>query len=486
MIDSSSYSIEEILVAIKNGEVSPMALVAEFSTKIKKSNLNAFITLLEDYAMKKAEESVDRIRNNEARPLEGLVISVKDMFCMDGILTTAASKMLDNFIPDYTAEVVEKLENAGAIIIGKNNQDEFAMGSSNESSYFGPVKNPLNIECVPGGSSGGSAAAVAGGLSFASIGTDTGGSVCQPASFCGIVGMRPSYSRVSRYGVIPLASSFDQAGVFGKTVQDVCIVMDQIMGFSVKDARSFDIPAPVLSKVKANGKVRVGYIKEHFNIIDAPAKEMWSKALDALRSEGSEIIPIDLNQFGAFGNDGLDLSYSWLGIYYTLQPVEAYSNFAKYDGIRYGSYVDAPSVKEAYIATREQFGDQVKKRLILGSHILYNRRDIYDKAIDYRAFVKHQFNHLFDTMFDVIIYPTSPNTAFKIGNKHDDPVKGYAEDIFTVLAPIVQSPAISVPFGSDNGLPLGINVMAKRFNEEIMISVAKFLEARYKLYNQGK
>jgi aspartyl-tRNA(Asn)/glutamyl-tRNA(Gln) amidotransferase subunit A len=482
-INLLNLSAEKALKLIKNKEVSPLTVVTESLKAIKKSDLNSFITLSDEGALAKAKESTDRARDGNVRPLEGLPIAVKDNFCVSqvhypNIQTTCGSKILIGFKPTYESTVTKKLTEAGAIMVGKANMDEFAMGSSNEHSHFGPVKNPWDKSRVPGGSSGGSAAAVAANLCYAAIGTDTGGSVRCPASFCGIVGIKPTYGRCSRFGVIPLASSFDQPGVFARNVQDGCLVMDQIMGYCPQDSRSIDVPAPKLAEVIGDvSGMRIGYIAEHMFLVEPTVRSMWENCLQLLRSRGAQIVPISMSSFNTVPcPENINPCYRWLAVYYSIMPVEAFSNLARFDGIKFGSYVDAPTLKEAYCRTRDQFGQEVKKRLLLGCNNIINESHIFADATSYRQVIKDEFDKVFQKI-DSIICPTMPHEAFKIGGTAANSIDEYVEDIFTVVANIIGAPAMSVPSGlGPNGLPLGIQVMCNRFEEEKMIRIAKVIE----------
>jgi len=479
MKDILKLSLKEITQLMAKGEVSPLTVMAETMNRIKdRSVLNAFITTCEDSAMRSAEESTKRIVQKNARPLEGVPFGVKDLFCTKGVQTTSASKILEGFVPTYESTVTQKLFDNGVIMVGKTNMDEFAMGSSNETSYFGSVKNPWNEKYVPGGSSGGSAAAVADYLCYAALGSDTGGSVRQPASFCGIVGMKPTYGRCSRFGMIPYASSFDQAGVMARSVDDTCIVLDKIMGYCTKDSRSVNKPVPTLENVPANVKgMKIGYIVEHMDLVEPYVAEMWHNAMKILKSNGAEIIEFRVNDFNVIGSDENPI-HIWLGAYFTLTTVEAFSNFAKYDGIRYGPYVDGSNLYESYTNTRDQFGSTVRNRMVLGAYTASGDEssNLFKRACIYRDIIKKEFKEIF-TKVDAILSPTSPHEAFELDRKDLKPHDNFAEDMFTVIANLIGSPAISIPGGlSTTGMPLGIHLMSDMWQEEKIVSIAKVLE----------
>lgn len=481
MIEVLNLSLKKIRDALRRGEVSPKTLVLETMERCRHyQDLNAYVTLCEEHAMSMAEESYNRIVNKKARPLEGIPLGIKDLFCTKNISTTACSHMLQNFIPPYESAVTKRLWDSGSILIGKTNMDEFAMGSSNENSYYGPVKNPWNTSRVAGGSSGGSAAAVAAGLAYAALGSDTGGSVRQPAAFCGIVGLKPSYGRCSRHGMIAYASSFDHPGVLARNIEDACIVMDEIMGPCKRDMNMIQEKPPILADIAPNAKgKKVVYFKiiEEMIAGNKSMQKAWDMAIDALKENGSEIYTIESELFDRSTSDHNPMN-SWLSVYYTLTVSEAYANLARYDGVRYGNNCKQ---EHDYDANRMHFGAEVQRRLLLGAYILSTKHDneIFQRALLYRRSMQEEFNSLF-RKFDAILLPTSSHEAFKIGHKFCDPSAMYSEDIYTILANTIQAPAISIPvcLGSD-GLPMGIQIMTKFKNEVQMIEISKALERSF-------
>jgi len=456
--------------------------VAQATTALLESirqarDLNIFITLNSNGAYLQAEESDKRIARDAARPLEGIPIAVKDNFCTKGIRTTAGSRMLEEFVPTYESTVTQRLINAGAVLLGKTNMDEFAMGSSTETSCFGPTINPAGVRLglenlVPGGSSGGSAAAVAAGLCLGAIGSDTGGSIRQPASFCGVVGMKPSYGVCSRWGIIAYASSLDQAGVFGKCVQDVAILMDVIAGEDSKDTTS--LPARGFAFEHALSvpmpKLRIGFPKEVIALQSTgDANKVWHCAEKIARSLDADLVEISIPSFKHA-----------LPAYYIVALSEASSNLARYDGVRYGFRAKAPrDVVDMYERTRaEGFGAETKRRIILGTYAL--SAGYYDayylRALKVRKVIADEFSLAFKQA-DVILMPTAPTGAFEIGSHQDDPVQMYLEDIFTVPINLAGLPAISLPVTQDfRGMPLGLQIVGPRFGDELVIRAAAAVE----------
>ena len=439
-------------------------------------SLNAFITETPEIAIKSAENSDSRLNNGTNRDLEGIPIGVKDMFCTKGVLTTASSKMLSNFIPPYESTVTNNLWNEGAILLGKLNNDEFAMGSSNETSFYGPVINPWkgnNNEqnLVPGGSSGGSSASVAANISLGALGTDTGGSIRQPASFTGTVGLKPTYGRCSRWGIIAFASSLDQAGPITRNVRDNAILLKNMCSHDPKDTTSSSKKIPNFEESigKSVKGLKVGIPNEFFQegmsneIID-----IWDKGKEWLKKSGAEIIDISLP----------NTKYA-LPCYYIIAPAEASSNLARYDGVRFGHSVNSSDINEMYRATRsEGFGDEVKRRIMIGTYVLSS--GYYDayylKAQKVRSLITEDYNKVFNSV-DVILTPSTPSSAFGLNEKSDDPLSMYLNDIFTVPVNLAGLPAISVPAGLDsNGLPLGLQLIGKPFEEETIYSFAKVIE----------
>ena len=474
MTDLKNINLEECLELLKRKKISSKELVS-FYLKEAESNkeLNAYISLNSENAIKSAEESDKRIASNTTRSLEGVPLAIKDLFCTKDVLTTAASKMLNNFIPTYESTVTQKLWDAGAILLGKTNLDEFAMGSSNETSFYGPSINPWSKDrkkYVPGGSSGGSASAVSGNVAIAATGTDTGGSIRQPASYCGIVGLKPTYGRCSRWGIVSFASSLDQAGPMTKTVNDAALMLDVMAGYDEKDSTSANLEKINFYKnLKKNKKLRIGTPKQYKN--DQLNKEIikfWELGIDFFKKNNCEVIEIDLPH----------TEYA-LATYYIISSAEASSNLARYDGIRYGLRKDSEDINNLYEQTRSDgFGDEVKRRIMVGTYVL--SAGYYDayylKAQKVRSKIINDFNQAFKKV-DVIFTPTAPSDAFEQGSKIDDPIQMYLNDVFTVPVSLAGLPAISVPIGlSSNNLPLGFQIIGKRFDEDSVLSAAKIIE----------
>jgi len=474
MTDLKNINLEECLELLKRKKISSKELVS-FYLKEAESNkeLNAYISLNSENAIKSAEESDKRIASNTTRPLEGVPLAIKDLFCTKDVLTTAASKMLNNFIPTYESTVTQKLWDAGAILLGKTNLDEFAMGSSNETSFYGPSINPWSKDrkkYVPGGSSGGSASAVSGNIAIAATGTDTGGSIRQPASYCGIVGLKPTYGRCSRWGIVSFASSLDQAGPMTKTVNDAALMLDVMAGYDEKDSTSANLEKINFYKnLKKNKKLRIGTPKQYKN--DQLNKEIikfWELGIDFFKKNNCEVIEIDLPH----------TEYA-LATYYIISSAEASSNLARYDGIRYGLRKVSEDINNLYEQTRSDgFGDEVKRRIMVGTYVL--SAGYYDayylKAQKVRSKIINDFNQAFKKV-DVIFTPTAPSDAFEQGSKIDDPIQMYLNDVFTVPVSLAGLPAISVPIGlSSNNLPLGFQIIGKRFDEDSVLSAAKIIE----------
>lgn len=441
--------------------------------------LNAFITETAEHALEQAGKSDIKIGNNTADVLEGIPMAIKDNFCTKGIKTTNASKMLENFVPTYESTVTSKLFEAGAIMVGKSNLDEFAMGSSNYTSYFGGVVNPWKEkdnakELVAGGSSGGSAAAVAGRMAMAATGSDTGGSIRLPAAFCGVVGFKPSYGRCSRYGVMAFASSLDQPGVFARTVPDTALVSQIAMGHDPKDSTSANMSVPDLMGAihKSVKGLKIGIPKEYRSEhLDPEITKLWQQAEDILKAEGAEIIEVSLpnTKYG-------------VAAYYVIAPAEASSNLARYDGVRYGfrSSVKDMTLDEMYESTRsEGFGDEVRRRLMIGTYVLSS--GFYDayftKAQKVRRLIVNDFNNAFVTV-DALLTPVTPTPAFSLDSPSiKDPIAMYLNDIFTIPASMAGLPCISIPGGlTSKKLPIGLQLITNRFEEDKLFRVASELE----------
>jgi len=470
-------SIREVSELIKRKEVSPVELTQSILDRIEgvDSKIHAYITILGEEALRVSKEAEKQISSGTyLGALHGVPISVKDIFIMKGTRTTCGSKILENFVSSYDAMVVEKLKHSGAIIVGKNNMDEFAMGSSTENSYFGPTRNPWDLERVPGGSSGGSAAATSASICFASVGTDTGGSIRQPAALCGIVGLKPTYGRVSRFGMVAFASSLDQGGPLTKTVEDAALMLNVIAGGDARDSTSVHIPVPDYA-MQLDGEIkgiRVGVPKEYFiKGIDVEVEGAVKNAIRLIEDLGCPVEEISLPH----------TEYA-VSTYYLIAPSEASSNLARYDGVRYGFRVpDSNSLREMYHRTRaEGFGAEVKRRIMIGTYAL--SAGYYDayylKAQRVRTLIKRDFEEAFKKV-DIIITPTSPEVAFKIGEKTDDPLKMYLSDIFTIPCNLAGLPGISIPCGfTSGGLPIGLQFLGRPFDEETILRVAHAYELR--------
>lgn len=467
---------DQIREKLLSGELTCESIVKRYLEKIKEfKRLNAFLSVFEEKAIQRAVEIDEKVKNGRVGRLAGMVIAIKDNICVKDEKCTCASRILENFVSIYNATAIERLLNEDAILIGKTNLDEFAMGSSTENSYFGPTLNPYDEERVPGGSSGGSAVAVAAGLSTTALGSDTGGSIRQPAAFCGVYGLKPTYGRVSRFGLVAFASSFDVIGPFGNSTKDVALVLQVIAGHDENDSTSADVPVPdYLSYLDKDVKgLRVGVPAEYFSEgLDDEIREAIERRLDFLRESGAIIEKISLPH----------TEYN-IPTYYILVTAEASSNLARYDGARYGyRSPQAKSLYEMYVKSRsEGFGAEVKRRIMLGTYVLSAGyyEAYYRKAQKVRRLIKGDFDKAFEKV-DVIITPTSPTTAFKLGEKTDDPLKMYLSDIYTVSVNLAGVPAINVPAGFDSkGLPIGMQIIGKQFDEGTILRVSNFLEKNY-------
>jgi aspartyl-tRNA(Asn)/glutamyl-tRNA(Gln) amidotransferase subunit A len=462
---------------LEDGDFSSQELTAAHIEAMNAAqDLNAFITETPDIALSRAKDSdARRAGGTTTGPMDGIPIAVKDLFCTEGVLTTAGSHILDGFTPSYESTVTQNLRNAGAVMLGKTNLDEFAMGSANVTSYYEPVKSPWKgkggKDLVPGGSSGGSAAAVAARIALAATGTDTGGSIRQPASFSGIVGFKPTYGRCSRWGIVAFASSLDQAGPLTRSVADAAHMLGAMAGHDPKDSTSAPIPVPDFAAgLDAGVKgLKVGIPKEYtLDGMPPEIEALWTQGMDWLKDQGCECVEVSLPH----------TKYA-LPAYYIVAPAEASSNLARYDGVRYGLSLDGDSLDEMYEATRgEGFGDEVRRRVLIGTYVLSAGyyEAYYIKAQRVRTLIADDFRKVFEDV-DVLLTPTAPSAAFAIGEKMDDPVAMYLNDVFTVPASMAGLPAISVPAGLDaNGLPLGLHLIAKPFDEETLLRVAQSLE----------
>ena len=461
-------SVTEILEAIKKKDISATEITEEYLKRIKASDdLNCFITLTEDSALNRAKEIDKDISKNNLKPLSGLPIAQKDIFCTKGVKTSCGSKMLDNFISPYDATVVDKLNEAGTIMLGKTNMDEFAMGSSNETSFYGAVKNPWDYEYVPGGSSGGSASAVAARISPCSTGTDTGGSIRQPASLCGICGLKPTYGRVSRFGMIAFASSLDQAGIFTTDALDAAILLKEISGHDPKDSTSSTVEVPnyhdyCISSDKKN--FTVGIPEEFVNDLNDDVKNSFYESVKILENIGCKIKTINLKHTG-------------LGVsaYQVVAPAECSSNLSRFDGVRYGHRSKkSESLESLYRESRsEGFGKEVKRRILVGTYAL--SAGYYDayylKAQKVRNLIAQDFSQAFEKV-DLILGPTTPDKAFKIGEKMNDPIAMYLSDVYTVSTNLAGLPAMSIPMGFKEGMPLGLQIIGNHFDEKDILKLS--------------
>ena len=474
MTDHADLTIGAAGRALRAGELTAVDLLDAVSARASntEAQLHAFLTLDRDGARTAALEADAAIAAGEDRgPLMGIPIAVKDNMCTRGIETTASSKILAGYRPPYDATVVTRLRAAGAVIVGKTNLDEFAMGSSTENSAYGPTRNPWDTERVPGGSSGGSAASVAVGSSIAALGSDTGGSIRQPASLCGIVGVKPTYGLVSRYGLIAFASSLDQIGPFARTVEDAATMLEAIAGFDIHDATSYRGELPDISAALAAGVqgVKVGVVKELMgDAISLPTRTAVKTTVDRLADAGAEIVEVSLPSF----------DYA-LSAYYLIAPAECSANLARFDGVRYGLRVDGDTTEDMMGRSRAAgFGPEVTRRILLGTYALsagyYDA--FYGQAQRVRTLVRDDFARAYEQA-DVLVSPTSPSTAFPLGAKTDDPLEMYYEDICTIPLNLAGDPGISVPIGLDGaGLPIGFQVMAPALGEQRMFQVAAEIE----------
>jgi aspartyl-tRNA(Asn)/glutamyl-tRNA(Gln) amidotransferase subunit A len=467
-------TVESTRTAVLEKQTTATALVDAFYAKIaaEDAEIGAYLTLAKDRAYAQAAR-IDALADKgyALPPLAGVPIAVKDVFTTKGVRTTAASKILENFIPPYDATVVARLEDAGAVILGKTNCDEFAMGSSNENSGFHPVRNPRDRSRVPGGSSGGSAAAVAASTAVASIGSDTGGSIRQPAALCGVVGLMPTYGRASRYGLIAFASSLDHPGPFGKTVKDTALMLQAMAGRDPLDSTTADVPVPNYraSIGQPITGLKIGVPPEYFGEgLDPEVRSAVEAGIQELAKAGAEIVSISLPH----------TPYA-IPTYYVVATAEASSNLARYDGVRYGLRAEGKSLAEMYRRTRDAgFGAEVKRRIMLGTYVL--SAGYYDayylKAQRVRSLLARDFDEAFAKV-DAIVTPTAPTPAFKLGEKTDDPLAMYLADIYTVTADLAGIPGISIPCGkSKDGLPIGMQVLGKHFDEPTVLRVAHVAE----------
>ena len=464
-------SISELRVMLDERSISPSELIQETIQLTKKyQELNCFVTMNDEFALKKASTITLDDKNSEN--LLGIPLGQKDLFCTEGLRTTCSSKILENFIPPYSATVVKNLEDAGSITIGKTNMDEFAMGSSNETSFFGNVHNPWKKGYVPGGSSGGSAAAVAAGIVPAATGTDTGGSIRQPAAHCGITGLKPTYGRVSRWGMIAFASSLDQAGPLARTAEDCAILLNSMSGFDSKDTTSLnsDVPDFLININQPIDGLKIGIIKE-FNLgdLDPKVQAQFEESIKTYENLGAQFVEVSLPNISAS-----------VPTYYSIAPAECSSNLSRFDGVRFGHRAESSDdLNDLYTKSRsEGFGDEVKRRILIGTYALsagyYDA--YYKKAQQVRRLIKNDFDKVFKSV-DVLMTPTSPNTAFEFGSKGaQNPVELYLEDLFTISSNLAGLPAISIPHGQVNSLPVGLQLIGNFLKEGQLLNVAHLFQ----------
>ena len=477
----SKMTIHELHKLLKKREVSPKEIVEDIFRRIERveERVKAYITLTRENALKQAEMAEKMIKKGEITPVTGIPLAIKDNICTEGIRTTCASRILENFSPPYDATVIKLLKKAGAIILGKTNLDEFAMGSSTENSAIQITRNPWRLDCVPGGSSGGSAAAVAADECISALGSDTGGSIRQPASFCGVVGLKPTYGVVSRFGLVAFASSLDQIGPISKDVTDAAILLSIIAEHDDYDSTSARIEKQDYTQALKDGirGVRIGVPKEYFvEGMDKEVKGAVRGAVETMASLGAEIVDVSLPH----------TEYA-VAAYYIIAPAEASSNLARYDGVKYGLREDAKELTEMYCESRSSgFGDEVKRRIMLGTYALSAGyyEAYYKKASQVRTLIKQDFLDAFK-LCDVIVTPVSPTPAFKIGEKIDDPLKMYLSDIFTIPINLAGVAAISLPCAfSEGGLPIGMQLIGPHFSEGLLFNVAYNIEQSLGIYNR--
>ena len=477
MTDLTNMTMAEALKGLDNKDFTSVEITqAHIDAMAQAKDLNCFITETPDLALEQAKASDNRRSKGDAGDLDGVPIAMKDLFCTKDVPTTAASSILENFTPKYESTVSQKLLDAGTVSLGKANLDQFAMGSSNTTSHFGNVINPWkaqgnDADLVPGGSSGGSAAAVAARIAMASTGTDTGGSIRQPAAFCGLTGIKPTYGRCSRWGIVAFASSLDQAGAFGRTVEDSALLLKSMCGFDPKDSTSADVAVPdfaVALTQDIKGK-KIGIPKEYKidGVPDEIAK-LWDNGIEMLKDAGAEIIDVSLPH----------TKYA-LPTYYVIAPAEASSNLARYDGVKYGLRVEGDNLDHTYENTRAAgFGDEVIRRIMIGTYALSSGYydAYYIKAQKVRRLISNDFTEAFKKC-DALLTPTAPSAAFQIGENEDDPVKMYLNDVFTIPTSLAGLPGMSVPAGlNSEGLPLGLQIIGRPWDEEMVLRVGQTIE----------
>ena len=468
-----NLSLRELAAGLRARQFSSRELAQHFLDRIARLDpaLNSFVTVCADAALTEADVADARLAAGEAGPLTGIPIAHKDIFCTHGVRTSCGSRMLDPFVAPYDATLVTRLKTAGMVMLGKTNMDEFAMGSSNETSWYGPVRNPWDRDRVPGGSSGGSAAAVAARLTPAATGTDTGGSIRQPAALCGITGLKPTYGRVSRWGMIAFASSLDQGGPMARSAEDAAVLLNAIAGFDPRDSTSVDAPVPDYTATLDDGieGLRIGLPREYFGAgLDAAVARSIEAAVAQLGDLGAEVVEISL------ANTALAVP-----TYYVVAPAECSSNLARFDGVRYGHRCDDPrDLEDLYKRSRaEGFGAEVKRRILIGTYVL--SAGYYDayylKAQQLRQLISDDFRRAFEAV-DLIMGPTAPTTAFRLGEKADDPVTMYLSDIYTIAANLAGLPGMSIPVEPADGLPVGLQIIGTYFAEARLLNVAHRLQ----------
>ena len=468
MTELHLMTIAELSASLRSGAISSVELTRAFLARIERHQreLNAFITVSPERALVEATRADERLRAGQGGALTGIPIAHKDIFCTRDEKTTCGSRMLANFVSPYDATVVQRLREAGMVSLGKTNMDEFAMGSSNETSFFGPVRNPWDLARVPGGSSGGSAAAVAARLAPAATGTDTGGSIRQPAALCGVTGLKPTYGRVSRYGMIAFASSLDQGGIFALSAEDAALLLTAMAGFDARDSTSVELPVPEYAQELAQPLkgLKIGVLREFFEGLDESISQLIRVALDALHAQGATLKEVSLPH--------LPLS---VPTYYVVAPAECSSNLARFDGVRYGHRCEKPrDLLDLYQRSRgEGFGAEVKRRIMIGTYVLST--GYYDayylKAQQVRAMIAADFERAFHEV-DVVIGPTTPTAAFELGAKTQDPVTMYLNDIYTIGANLAGLPALSLPCGFAGELPVGLQIIGPHFAEGRLLNIA--------------
>jgi aspartyl-tRNA(Asn)/glutamyl-tRNA(Gln) amidotransferase subunit A len=473
MTDLSQLAIHEAGALLQQGALTSVALTEAVLDRIVRldDRVKAYLCLAPEWALEQAAEADRRRTDGESHPLLGVPLAIKDVICVQGLPATCGSRILEDYVPPFSATVIEKLQAAGAVILGKTNTDEFAMGSSTENSAYFASHNPWDLSRVPGGSSGGSAAAVAAGLAVGALGSDTGGSVRQPASYCGVVGIKPTYGRVSRWGLVAFASSLDQIGCLAGDVTDAALLLSTISGYDPRDSTSINVPVPDYAAALGGGVqgLRIGVPREYFVEGMQPEVEKAVRAaIAALAELGAEIVEVSLPH----------TDYA-LPVYYLIAPAEASANLARYDGIRYGLSIRSADLGETYCQTRGQgFGPEVKRRIMLGTYALsagyYDA--YYSKACKVRTLIRRDFERALE-LCDVLAAPTVPTTAFRLGEKVDDPLQMYLQDVLTLGPSLAGLPGLSMPCGFDNaGLPIGLQIIGNAFDEEMVLRVAHAYE----------